>query len=250
MGLGLLLALVLSGAGGCAHKSGGKSNAGGGSSASSSSGTAAAVMLTSGSAHADRFLAHDQSAGLRNMLGGARGAFIAPNVEGGAFLAGMESGAGYLMRRHGSDWSDPDFYNLTRTSAGTRIGIEDQHVIVLLMTDMAVDNFVNGTMEIGGTGGFTIANYGLSVTGAGGVSGGLELLIVSSSEGAFLGGGALTTKSSLATALNQQAYGPGMDPKAILAVHGGKYAPATPARKKLTEMVVKAWNVPADSAHP
>jgi lipid-binding SYLF domain-containing protein len=204
-------------------------------------------MIDVGEAHTDKFLNYSQVEGLRNMLGGARGIFIAPNTGGGALIAGVNTGTGFLMRRHGDAWSDPVFFDLTETSAGLQVGIKKSDVIVLLMTDTAVNNFVNGTMRVGGSGGITLGAYGMSISGAGGLNGGLELLIISATQGVSLGGGVASITPKLDAALNAQAYGSNADAKAILAGTGGKYAPARKLREDLTRMVCQAWDVQNES---
>ena len=209
--------------------------------------TAAAKMVDVGKGHCDKFMNYSQTAAMRNMLGGARAVFIAPDVGGGSLLVGVDNGSGFLLKRHGEDWSDPVFYTLSETSAGEQLGITSAHVIVLLMTDMAVTNFVNGNTVIGGTGGITIGSYGIGISGAGGTSGGLEMLIISTSQGFSLGGGVATIKTQPNASLNAQAYGQNADLKAILAKPGGKYAPALGFRKDLTQMVLHAWDIPQGS---
>jgi lipid-binding SYLF domain-containing protein len=78
--------------------------------------TAAAKMVGLGKGHVDKFMNYSQTAAMRNMLGGARAVFIAPDVGGGSLLVGVDSGSGFLLKRHGEDWSDPVFYTLTKTS--------------------------------------------------------------------------------------------------------------------------------------
>jgi lipid-binding SYLF domain-containing protein len=206
--------------------------------------TTASKMIDSSQGHVHSFLNHSQTEGLRNMLGGVRGIFVAPNIGGASFFVGVDSGTGFLMRRHGQDWSDPVFYTLTETSAGYQVGVKNSRFIVLLMTDLAVDNFINGTMQIGGTGGITVANYGISISGAGDVNGGLELLILSTSHGLSLGSSIATISPVPVKDLNAQVYGPQMDPKKILAMPGGKFVQAAKMRQELTEMVVHAWDIP------
>src|SRR5439155_17243818 len=77
----------------------------------------ASDMINLGSDHAGNFLKYSQTEGIRNMIGGARGIFISPSVTGGAAFVGYETGTGFLMRRHGADWSDPVFFSLSGTSA-------------------------------------------------------------------------------------------------------------------------------------
>ncbi len=205
--------------------------------------TVAAQMIKLGTEHTDGFLTHSQTLAIRNMLGGVRGIFVAPDISGGAAFVGVESGTGFVMRRHGATWSDPVFYKLSITSAGWEAGAKSSRMLILMMTDAAVDNFIKGNMEIGGTGGFALGNYGAGASGAGEMKGGLELLILTTNKGAFLGGGWADTKPTPATKLNDDIYGPNANVNAILAAPGGKYAPATELRTRLAKMVAEAWDV-------
>ena len=212
--------------------------------------TAAGEMVELGRVKAMKLLSHRQAEGVRNILGGASGVFMAPSLGGGAVFLGVDSGTGFLMRRHGQQWSDPVFYSLTQTSAGMQFGLKNSNIIVLLMTDTAVDQFTSGSMKIGGSGGITVGTYGLSVTGAGALDSGLELLILSSTQGVSIGGGIATIDPNPAKELNEQAYGPNPDPKAILSSIGGKYAPAALLRQDLTTIVLKAWGISTDRPVP
>jgi len=218
------------------------------SDASAAPKTAAAQMVDLGRIHTDKFLSYSQTEGLRNILGGARGIFIAPNTGGGAFIAGLNAGTGFLMRRHGENWSDPIFFDITETSAGFQLGIKKSNVIILLMTDAAVNNFINGSMRVGGSGGITLGSYGLSISGAGGTDGGLELLIISASQGVSLGGGIASFQPKLDAKLNTQAYGSNVDAKSVLATSGGKCAAALKLRHDLSQMVRQAWDVQSGGA--
>jgi lipid-binding SYLF domain-containing protein len=228
------LAAVLSG---CAHTSQPETAA----DAASATQAVAKRMVELGAEHGERFLSHSQTQAIRNMLGGVRGVFLAPDLTTEAALVGIEHGTGFLLRRHGKDWSDPVFVVFSETSLGYQAGVKESHTLILLMTDAAVDNFVKGKVELGGSGGFAIGTYGLGASATGELKGGLEMIILSTNEGAFAGGGWAEVKPSLAKPLNDEIYGTHADVSQILAVRGGKYAPAVKLRQILSQMVVEAW---------
>jgi lipid-binding SYLF domain-containing protein len=207
----------------------------------SATGAAAARMVSLGAEHAESFLAHSQTKAVRNMLGGVRGVFLAPDVVDEAALVGIERGTGFLLRRHGKEWSDPVFVRFSETSLGYQAGVKESRMLVLLMTDTAVDDFVKGKVELGGTGGFAIGDYGLGVSGTGGIKGGLEMIMLSTNKGAFAGGGWAEATSALDSKLNDEIYGKNANVSQILAGTGGKYAPAVKVRQLLSQMVVQAW---------
>jgi lipid-binding SYLF domain-containing protein len=211
---------------------------------------AAAEMVERSGARADSILRHSQTEGFRNMLGGVRGVFIAPAIVGGAAILGYRGGTGYLMRRHGKDWSDPVFFSLTDTSAGFQFGGKFERTVILLMTDTAVDNFVAAEMTIGGTGGIAIGPTGIGGSGAGGVSGGLEEIILTSNQGVFFGGGWSGIQPKPEKTINDDIYGANADIRAILDRPGGTYAPAKEIRAKLTQMVTEAWDTSHKTTPP
>jgi lipid-binding SYLF domain-containing protein len=232
--LGVFLVAVLSS---CAHTG----EPGTVADSTSATGAVAARMVALGAEHAESFLSHSQTKAVRNMLGGVRGVFLAPELLDEAALLGVERGAGFLLRRHGKDWSDPVFVRFSETSLGYQAGVKESRMLVLLMTETAVENFVTGKMELGGTGGFAIGEYGLGVSGTGEIKGGLEMIMLSTNKGAFAGGGWAEAKSTLDSKLNDEVYGKNPNIGQILAESGGKYAPAVKLRQLLSRMVVQAW---------
>ncbi len=207
--------------------------------------SSSAQIVRVGAEKMEHFLSYEQADAIKNMLGGARAVFIAPYVHGEAALIGMENGTGYLMCRHGQDWSDPVFYKITQYSVGYQGGAKEEHMVMLFMTDKAVSDFTKGKMDLAGSGGFALGTIGAGAAGAGGIQGGLELLIVSTDEGAYIGSGMGTMTPQPATAINDAIYGPGANPTAILAGDGGKYAPADAVRATLSKWVAQSWGTPA-----
>ena len=233
----VLLTSLTAGLSGCAHTS----EPGMAADGASATQAGAARMVELGAEHGESFLAHSQTRAIRNMLGGVRGVFLAPDLTTEAAILGIEHGTGFLLRRHGKDWSDTVFVLFSETSLGYQAGVKESHTLILLMTDTAVDNFVKGNMELGGTGGFAIGTYGLGVSGTGEIKGGLEMIILSTNKGAFAGGGWAEVKPVLASKLNDEIYGKNADVRQILAGRGGQYGPAIKVRQVLSKMVVEAW---------
>ena len=112
---------------------------------------------------------------------------------------------------------------------------------MIMMTDEAVDDLVKGLQKMAGTGGFALGDWGIGASGGGGVHGGLEVLTVTTSKGAFLGGGLADMKMSEMEKLNQAAYGKNFDMNTILSKPGGKFKAAADLRAHLKEAVIKSW---------
>ena len=94
--------------------SGARASPGAASNPASATQAVAKRMVELGTEHGERFLAHSQTRAIRNMLGGARGVFIAPDLTAEAAIVGISAGTGFLLRRHGKDWGQ---YGLRALSA-------------------------------------------------------------------------------------------------------------------------------------
>jgi lipid-binding SYLF domain-containing protein len=77
------------------------------------------------------------------LLGKARGVVIVPHFLQAALLFGGRGGAGVMLVRQDKRWSDPAFYKLGGGSFGAQIGGARGALVLLLMSDKAVDTFEN-----------------------------------------------------------------------------------------------------------
>jgi lipid-binding SYLF domain-containing protein len=188
----------------------------------------------------DGFFKQKQALAIRNMLGGVRAVYLVPSEEMGSLIVGYERGQGLLLRRHGKAWSDPVFLKTSQVTLGLQAGASDSQVLMLIMTDSAVDELIKGVSKFGGLGGFALGDWGVSTSGSGNIGEGLEVLTVSTSSGAYLGTAFQNVSLSPAQAMNQAAYGK-EKMETVLAHHGGKLAAAKKLRAILEEAVVKAW---------
>src|SRR5262249_25584340 len=115
----LVVALVATALSGCAHTSQPAAT-----NAASTTTPGAARMVELGAQHGESFLKHSQTKAIRNMLRGVRAVFIA-DLTDEAVLLGMERGTGFMLRRHGKEWSDPVFVQFDETSIGYQAGVKE-----------------------------------------------------------------------------------------------------------------------------
>ncbi len=179
--------------------------------------------------------------GVKNVLGGAKGVIIAPDVESGAFILGVENGTGVLLARHGEVWSDPVFVKLWEESAGFQAGIKQSKVLMLILTRNSIKQVADGVSRVGATGGFALGPLGVSATGAGGISGGVQILTVATSEGLEAGSGLANMNINPVEELNTQAYGSGFNATEILSKPGGQLDIAISLRDLLAKTSQSAW---------
>lgn len=184
---------------------------------------------------------HAQWEGVKNLFGAAKAVLIAPDVTSGAFVVGVEKGAGVLLARHADAWSDPVFVKLSTTSVGVQAGAKESEALMLILTRSAVDKLVNGASRVGGTGGFALGNLGIGGSGGGGISGGMETLTFNTSEGLSLGGGIADIELALDDDFNTAAYGADFDMAEIMSKPGGQLEVAEALRATLEQAVEASW---------
>ena len=200
-----------------------------------------ATLTQSAANTAESFFSKPQWQAIRNLTGGARGIFIAPNSTSMGFILGAQRGIGVLLARHGQVWSDPVFIRLSDYDIGFLAGAEKSEVMMLVLTDAAIRQFVDGVSKLSAGGSFAVGDWGVGGIGAGGISGGAQVMTVETSSGLFAGSGLGSMKMGLDRDLNHAAYGSGFDVNQTLAGTGGKFPAAAGLRKTLSNAVQQSW---------
>ena len=82
----------------------------------------------------------------------AKGVLIFPQVIKGGFIFGGSGGTGVFVVRDEkrSDWSNPAFYTIGSVTFGLQIGGEAAEVVMLAMTQKAVDTLLSSSVKLGG----------------------------------------------------------------------------------------------------
>lgn len=86
----------------------------------------------------------------RKRLSAAKGVLIIPISARIAFIIGGQGGRGVLVARDESGkWAGPAFYTLSYASVGLQIGVQVSEVIILVMTDSAVNSLLSSSVRGG-----------------------------------------------------------------------------------------------------
>jgi len=205
--------------------------------------TKAAELVEASKKNIEEFLAQKEWEALKNFLAGARAIYLSPEVSKGGFILGFSGGDGILLRRHGASWSDPVFMSIHSQSVGMQAGVQDSNLVMMIMTDAGVDDLLAGVSKVGGTSGFALASWGASGDAAGGRSGGLQVLTVSTNKGAFAGGGLARTTMSPSKEYNTAIYGPDIDLMTIAAGDGRSKGIAQGLQELLSKTTQDSWNL-------
>ncbi len=133
-------------------------------------------------------LKHDKEFGnARELLRHAKGVLIVPSLVKGGFFFGAEGGAGVLLSHNGASWGYPAFYTLASASFGLQIGLEKAELVLIVMTDRALQALMRDEFKIGAGAGLAIVTLGSSVEGATTAAAGADIVVWASASGAYAG---------------------------------------------------------------
>ncbi len=113
------------------------------------------------------FMRDEQYTWFHNHLREARGLLIYPQIIKGGFFIGGSGGTGVLaVRQPGTpDWSQPAFYTIGSATFGLQIGGEAAEVIVMAMSQKAVDSLLSSSVNIGGDTSVALGPIGIGAKG-------------------------------------------------------------------------------------
>jgi lipid-binding SYLF domain-containing protein len=89
---------------------------------------------------------------LHENLDRAKGVLIFPQVLKGGFIWGGSGGTGVFLVRDEKtgEWGEPAFYTIGSVTFGLQIGGEASEVVVLAMTQKAIDSLLSSSFKLGG----------------------------------------------------------------------------------------------------
>lgn len=164
----------------------------------------------------DRFAADPQFADMRRKLAQAKGVFIVPQLLKASFIIGGEGGSGLLLAKTGNGWSQPAIYTMGAGSIGLQIGGEASEVMLLLMSDRAVEAILKNEFKLGADATVAAGPVGAGIEAATTTNLGADILSYSKSKGLAAGvsveGAVITARHSR----NQNYYGRSAHPRDIL----------------------------------
>ena len=160
----------------------------------------------------------------------AKGVFVMPNLVKGAAIVGGQGGQGVLLARQGTRWSDPAFLSTGSISIGAQGGGEAGPVVMLLMSDKALNDFVDANnFSLNANAGLTIVNY--SARRQAGVGKG-DIIVWSGEKGALAGASISGSDITQNQTADRNFYGRPVTTKDIIDGHVGSAA-AAPLRDAL-----------------
>ena len=131
----------------------------------------------------------DQAMGesARKLIHKARAVLIVPRLVKAGFFLGGYGGSGVLLARSGAGWSSPCFYGMGGGSIGLQIGGEVSRLVLIIMSDKALDAVMKDEFKIGAAAGLTVVTLGASGEASTTANAGADIYAVAQSKG-FYGG--------------------------------------------------------------
>ncbi len=153
-------------------------------------------------------------------LKNAKGLLIFPQVLKGGFVLGGSGGTGVLVLRDEKtcNWSDPAFYTVGSVTLGLQIGGESAEVIMMVMSQKAIDSLLASSFKLGGD-----ASIALGPIGQGAKSNvTADFISFAKTKGLYAGLNLEGSAVKVREILNSDYYGRDVTPSDIIVKHDVK----------------------------
>ncbi len=166
-------------------------------------------------AHAtfSRFVADPDMKEFRGVLAEAKGVLIIPEENRGGFIVGGSGGVGVLVAHDATrgDWTAPAFYSVGSASFGLQVGGSRSEVVLLVMTQKALDALLVTSTKLGGE-----VSVAAGPVGVGSGDVGVDIVSYARSKGLYAGISLEGSVIKPSDERNQAFYGRPLSPLDIL----------------------------------
>jgi lipid-binding SYLF domain-containing protein len=165
----------------------------------------------------NNFMRSKEYTWLHSHLKNAKGLLIYPQVLKAGFILGGSGGTGVLVVRDAKtgDWSDPAFYTIGSVSFGLQIGGEAAEVIVMAMSDKAIDSLMASSVKLGGDTSIALGPVGIGAKGN--IT--ADFISFAKSKGLYAGLNLEGSVVDVRDSLNKAYYGKDVRPVDIVVKH-------------------------------
>ena len=171
----------------------------------------------------------------RSLLRSAKGVMVCPRIFKAGFFFGGEGGNCVLLARAGNGtWSYPAFYTIGSGSFGFQFGIEDNQLLMLIMTERGLNAVLDSQIKLGANAGIAVATIGAGVQGSTTTAVGADIVAFAASRGLFGGVALEGSVMSTDTPADQAYYGQPFGARQLVMQMQGANPGADPMRDVLT----------------
>jgi SH3 domain-containing YSC84-like protein 1 len=122
------------------------------------------------------------------VLEGAKCIAVVPNLTKAGFIVGGTHGRGVsTCRLADGKWSAPAFFSISGGSWGAQIGVEDVHLVIMIMNDQGMRHLLNNKFQIGAEASASAGPVGRHASAGTDWKADTEMLTYSRSKGIFAG---------------------------------------------------------------
>lgn len=175
------------------------------------------------------------------VLSAAKCIAVVPNLTKAGFIFGAKHGRGVsTCRLPDGGWSAPAFFSISGGSWGAQIGVEDVHLVIMVMNNEGMQNLLNNKFQVGASASASAGPVGRHASAGTDWKAETQMLTYSRSKGLFAGvdlSGSWIERDKDAT---EAFYGQDHSNIALLT---GKVHPPADARVFLNEVA----NIKADA---
>ena len=136
----------------------------------------------------------------RSMMKDAKAVVVFPSLIKGGFIFGAEGGNGVMMGNNAGMWSDPVFYTMGSASFGLQAGLEQTEVVMLVMSDRALQALTRAEFKFGADAGLTLVSLSAGAGAATSPNLTGDIIIWTSGRGLY---GGLTLNGSVVKARDE-----------------------------------------------
>ena len=118
----------------------------------------------------------------------SRGVLICPSVfKMGFLVAGAGGGCVLLARDANGSWSAPAFYSVGSGSVGFQVGIQDEQLVLFIMSQRGLNAILNTHFRLGATASASFATFGGGIEGATSTALDADIVALELNKGLFAG---------------------------------------------------------------
>jgi SH3 domain-containing YSC84-like protein 1 len=173
---------------------------------------------------------------VRENINQAKGVLIFPQIIKGGFIWGGSGGTGVLLVRDEKtgNWGEPAFYTIGSVTFGLQIGGQTAEVLMLAMTQKAIDSVLSSSFKLGGE-----ASVALGPVGGGGKASAdipnvtADFLTFAKAKGLYAGLNLEGAVVAVRDSLNNAYYGKAVRPIGIVVKHDAKNRMSAELREAL-----------------
>ena len=152
----------------------------------------------------------------------AKGILIFPQVIKGGFIWGGSGGTGVLMVRdeRTGNWSEPAFYTVGSVTFGLQIGGEAAEVVMLAMSQKAIDSLLSSSVKLGGDASVALGPVGTGAKANAGIPDvTADFVSFAKTKGLYAGLNLEGSVVGVRDGLNKAYYGRDVRPADIIVKH-------------------------------